>query len=130
MGGRGVRTVVHTFPVADAGGGAPTVRDDCVTLTPIVVRPRRPAGNQSAKSSGESSGGPLRVPPAFKTADTRDSASRAKRARTDEPVNRKNTSVVFSAYAADAADAESVCYHGQLAAMPGKFDASTVLHAP
>ena len=45
-GGRGVRTVVHTFPVADAGGGAPTVRDDCVTLTPIVVRPR-PTGPQS-----------------------------------------------------------------------------------
>ena len=118
MGGRGVRTVVHTFPVADAGGGAPTVRDDCVTLTPIVVRPRRPARNQSAKSSG-AAGGPLGVPPA--RADTRDSRS-AKRARTDEPVNRKNT--VFSAYAADAADAESVCYHGQLAAMPGKFDAS------
>ena len=95
------------------------MRDDCVTLTPIVVRPRRPARDQSAKSSGESSGGPLRVPPA--RADTRDSRS-AKRARTDEPVNRKNT--VFSAYAADAADAESVCYHGQLAAMPGKFDAS------
>ena len=117
VGGRGVRTVVHTFPVADAGGGAPTVRDDCVTLTPIVVRPRRPDRNQSAKSSG-AAGGPLRVPPA--RADTRDSPS-AKRARTDEP-SRKNT--VFSAYAADAADAESVCYHGQLAAMPGKFDAS------
>ena len=128
MGGRGVRTVVHTFPVADAGGGAPTVRDDCVTLTPIVVRPRRPARNQnqSAKSSGASAdattsaGGPLRVPPA-ESAESRDSRKPLKRARTDEP-SRKNT--VFSAYAADAADAESVCYHGQLAAMPGKFDAS------
>jgi ribonuclease Z len=118
VGGRGVRTVVHTFPVADAGGGAPTVRDDCVTLTPVVVRPRRPARDQSAKSSG-AAGGPLRVPPA--RADTRDSPRLPKRARTDEP-SRKNT--VFSAYAADAADAESVCYHGQLAAMPGKFDAS------
>ena len=128
MGGRGVRTVVHTFPVADAGGGAPTVRDDCVTLTPIVVRPRRPARNQnqSAKSSGASAdattsaGGPLRVPPA-ESAESRDSRKPLKRARTDEP-SRKNT--VFSAYAVDAADAESVCYHGRLAAMPGKFDAS------
>ena len=125
VGGRGVRTVVHTFPVADAGGGVPTVRDDCVTLTPIVVRPRRLISLQNAPGSGAdattSAGGPLRVPPA-ESAESRDSRKPLKRARTDEPVNRKTT--VFSAYAADAADAESVCYHGQLAAMPGKFDAS------
>ena len=128
VGGRGVRALVQHLPVADAGGGAPTVRDDCVTLTPIVVRPRRQPGNQnqSAKSSGASAdattsaGGPLRVPPA-ESAESRDSRKPLKRARTDEP-SRKNT--VFSAYAVDAADAESVCYHGRLAAMPGKFDAS------
>ena len=107
MGGRGVRTVVHTFPVADAGGGAPTVSDDCVTLTPIVVRPRRPPG--SAGASGGASGGPLGAP----------LGGAAKRPRLDS--NPAKTS--FSAYAVDAADAESVCYHGQLASMPGKFDA-------
>ena len=41
VGRRGVRTIVKSFPTADAGGGVPTVDDDCVRLVPIVVRPRR-----------------------------------------------------------------------------------------
>ena len=112
VGGRGVRTVVNTFPVADAGGGAPTVSDECVTLTPIVVRPRRPPESGGA-TAGVGGGGPLGV------ASRASSGGGAKRARLD-PLGQTS----FSAYAVDAADAESVCYHGQLAAMPGKFDAA------
>jgi ribonuclease Z len=115
VGGRGVRTVVNTFPVAGAGGGAPTVQDDCVTLTPVVVRPRRRNDSSSTDKTG-----PLGVGEA-KTASLRESigAPPAKRAKL---VLDAKTS--FSAYAVDAADAESVCYHGRLADMPGKFDAS------
>ena len=47
-----MRTVVNTFPVAGAGGGAPTVMDDCVTLTPVVVRPRRRNDSLSTDKTG------------------------------------------------------------------------------
>jgi hypothetical protein len=116
VGGRGVRTVVNTFPVAGAGGGAPTVQDDCVTLTPVVVRPRRRNDSLSTDKTG-----PLGVGEAKNASSLRESigAPPAKRAKL---VLDAKTS--FSAYAVDAADAESVCYHGRLADMPGKFDAS------
>lgn len=107
-----MRTVVNTFPVADAGGGAPTVQDDCVTLTPVVVRPRR-------RHAATDATGPLGVGEA-KTASARESAA--------PPTKRAklllDAKTSFSAYASDAADAESVCYHGRLADMPGKFDAT------
>ena len=116
VGGRGVRTVVNTFPVAGAGGGAPTVMDDCVTLTPVVVRPRRRNDSLSTDKTG-----PLGVGEAKNASSLRESigAPPAKRAKL---VLDAKTS--FSAYAVDAADAESVCYHGRLADMPGKFDAT------
>ena len=91
-----MRTVVNTFPVADAGGGAPTVQDDCVTLTPVVVRPRR-------RHAATDATGPLGVGEA-KTASARESAA--------PPTKRAklllDAKTSFSAYASDAADAESV----------------------
>lgn len=103
-----MRTTVHSFPTTDAGGGKPTVDDDCVRLTPIVVRPK------INEDGGNKKTGPLGSldPP-------------AKRAKTgEEAVVEKKPSTVFSALSVPSNLAESVCYHGQLAGMPGKFDAA------
>ena len=106
-----MRTVVHAFPIADAGGGIPTVDDDCVTLTPVVVRPRF-----SPRAPASGSG--------FEKALLGD-ARRRKRPKTadDDASDRSISNPGFTNFlSVDPDRAESVIYHGRMAGMPGKFD--------
>jgi hypothetical protein len=101
VGGRGVRAIVKSFPTADAGGGVPTVDDDCVRLVPIVVRPK--AADDSNQSPHKKNVGPLGEAP---------SAKRLK-SENDHAVDTKKRHV-FSALSVPSHLAESVCYHGQV----------------